>query len=41
MLYREGDRSDKIFIVVRGTFKVTKQIEVCDTEQESHGTQLE
>ena len=41
MLYREGDLSDRIFIVVSGTFKVTKRIEVCETEQESYGTQLE
>ena len=41
MLFREGDRSDKLFIVVSGTFKVTKQIVFYATEKESKGTQYE
>lgn len=36
MLYREGDRADKVFFVIKGDLKVTKKIVVIDKKQEEN-----
>ena len=33
-LYREGDRADKIYLVIQGEFKVTKKVYIFDNHNE-------
>ena len=41
MLFKEGDRADKVFFVIKGEFKVTKKIFVVDKKQEENNLQME
>ena len=41
MLYREGERADRVFFVIKGEFKVTKKIVLVDKKKEEHKTQVE
>lgn len=36
MLYKEGDRADKVFFVIKGDLKVTKKIFVIDKKEEDN-----
>ena len=41
MLYKEGDRADRVFFVKNGEFQVTKKIIVINKDNEQDGAQLE
>ena len=42
MLYKEGDRADRIYFVINGEFKVTKKIVVLNRDGDHDGSaQLE
>ena len=36
MLFKEGDRADKVYFVIKGDLKVTKKIYVIDKKQEDN-----
>lgn len=38
MLYKEGDRADRIYFVINGEFKVTKKIIVLSKESDKDGS---
>lgn len=41
MLYREGDRADRIYFVISGQFQVTKKIIVLNKDADTDTAQLE
>ena len=41
MLYKEGDRADRLYFVINGEFQVTKKIVVINKENEPDSAQLE
>ena len=34
MLYKEGERADKIFLVIQGEFKISKKVYIMDKSQD-------
>ena len=40
MLYREGERADRVFFVIKGELKVTKKVFLIDKKQEEHRGQV-
>ena len=41
MLFKEGERADRVFFVIKGEFKVTKKIFIVDKNQDENNSQLE
>lgn len=41
MLYKEGEKADRVFFVIKGEFKVTKKIFIVDKNQEENNSQMD